>query len=179
MKVASTREDDALEFKIGTYEEGRAAIGMRSELYTAELEISLAMAQLYCGQIQDANPSYWDEDFAIATWGARVAPFGLITTFGRALPWRPGGGRQRQNILRDVPLPGTSIINTSTETTYFKPLHIGDWLHAYDEVIEVSTEKTTRLGVGHFVTAASTYFDQRDELVGRHQNVAFRFVPST
>jgi len=162
---------------VGTVEEGRATIGKKSDVYTAELEIGLPMSQIFCGHIKDANPSFWDPEFANEAWGGLIAPGGLLNTFGKAVPWRPGGGVQRRNIAMDVPLPGVTTINSSTETEFFKPLMIGERLSAYDEVVDISPEKTTRLGRGHFVTIVCNYLNSKGELVARNTNSIFRFNP--
>ena len=162
---------------IGTYEQGRAAIGVRGKAYGGEMEITKLTSQLYCGQLEDTNPSYWDEEFAKETWGGLIAPFGLVRTFGGAMPWKPGATAMAKSIFFQIPLPGTSVINAGTETKYFKPLKIGDRLHCHDEVTNISAEKTTKLGVGVFVTAVTSYFNQNDELVATNENNVFRFTP--
>ena len=173
----SADADDALSlFNIGPYEDGLAAIGMRSEVYGDEFPISNPTAQLFCGQLKDTNPSYWDEDFARKIWGGLIAPFSLLWAFGHRMPWKPNSAERSISIFLQIPLPGNSAINASTEATYFKPLKIGDRLHGYDEIIAIGPEKTTKLGTGHFVTGLSSYFNQNEELIGTVKNVVFRYI---
>ncbi|WP_067105180.1 MULTISPECIES: FAS1-like dehydratase domain-containing protein [Sphingopyxis] len=162
---------------IGTYEEGLKIVGRKSDVHTADFSATEAITQFFAGSIEDANPSYWDAEYAEAQWGGIVAPMGLLATLSKALPWRPGGVETRRNIVFSVPLPGATVINASAETEFFRPILLGDRISSYDEVSGISPEKTTRLGTGHFVTVVTTYLNQNGEIVARNTNNVFRFIP--
>ena len=51
-----------------------------------------------------------------------------------------------------IPLPGRTLINVSTEAVHHRPFFVGETLSCYDEGVEISPERTTRLGTGHFIT---------------------------
>jgi acyl dehydratase len=65
----------------------------------------------------------------------------------------------------------------STETLYHRPAYVGETLNFWDVATEISEEKTTRLGVGHFVTTVATYQNEAGEKVATCTNVQFRFTP--
>jgi hypothetical protein len=50
-------------------------------------------------------------------------------------------------------------------------------LTAVEELVSVSPEKRTRLGVGHFVETLETYRRQDGTVVARSRNTLFRFTP--
>jgi acyl dehydratase len=58
-------------------------------------------------------------------------------------------------------------------------LRLGEVLAGVQEVVEVSDEKKTALGVGHFVTTQTTYTVSRDEIVGRMRFRVLKFKPGT
>ena len=77
----------------------------------------------------------------------------------------------------DLKLPGKSVINVGTETEFFRPIKLGEVLNAVDELIDVSDEKTTKLGIGNFVTTKATYRNGKGEVVATNTNTMFRFNP--
>jgi len=64
----------------GTYEDARRMVGVRTERRFAGTAVSAARIQHFAAMIQDANASYWDEDFATRVWGGLVAPPAPPTT---------------------------------------------------------------------------------------------------
>ena len=75
-----------------------------------------------------------------------------------------------------VPLPGDTIINISTDSEFFRPMKAGDRLTVEEEVVDITPEKRTRIGIGHFITTQSTFRNQHGELAARNRNVLFRFT---
>ncbi|MBT8341739.1 MAG: acyl dehydratase [Desulfatitalea sp.] len=160
----------------GTYEDARAMIGHHGKVAFAESEINWPAIKLFCSATEDSNPSYWDPDFAKEQWSGIIAPPGMMMTFMLQLLWRPEGARATPFLAFDVPLPGDTLINVSTEAEFVKPFKVGDHINAYDTLADVSAEKETRMGVGHFVTTVTTYRNQTGEVVARNTNVMFRFT---
>jgi acyl dehydratase len=78
-----------------------------------------------------------------------------------------------------VPLPGDTVVNISVDYSYLRPVRVGDRLRMVEELIDVSPEKTTRLGTGHFVTTSATFSvpagAAADEVVATQTNVLFRY----
>jgi hypothetical protein len=75
----------------------------------------------------------------------------------------------------EIPLPGTHIINVSNDVSYFSRHRVGDRMAITETVLGVTGEKSTRLGVGYFITTSSEY-TSGDDLVATAQNVLFRYM---
>jgi acyl dehydratase len=73
----------------------------------------------------------------------------------------------------------TSVIATNSEHEYLRYLRPGDLLHGHNELVDVSAEKQTALGLGHFVTSRTTYRVQDGEEVGRMFFRLLKFRPGT
>jgi hypothetical protein len=58
-----------------------------------------------------------------------------------------------------------------------EPIIEGDLLTVVEELVSVSPEKQTRLGVGHFVQTLETYRRRDGTVVARCRNTLFRFTP--
>jgi acyl dehydratase len=69
------------------------------------------------------------------------------------------------------------MITGSNDTTFHRPVLVGDRLTVEEELLSVSDLKATRLGDGHFVETLSVFRNQRGEVVAEVRNVLFRFTP--
>jgi len=116
------------EFVFGTYEEGLKMVGYRSEPRVAATAVSGARIQMFAATIQDANPGYWDVDFAAEVWGGLIAPPALLMGWLIPTPWQPTGQPPMPSLAIRIPLPGTTFINASNEVEYFDPILEGDRL---------------------------------------------------
>jgi uncharacterized OB-fold protein/acyl dehydratase len=72
----------------------------------------------------------------------------------------------------------TSVVATNTDQDYLRELVPGDHLSATSSIESVSEEKTTGLGVGHFVTTRTEFHDQHGELVGTMTFRILKFKPA-
>ena len=160
----------------GTYEDARAMLGARTEPRQGEVDVNGGMIKHYCALVEDGNASYWDPEFAEREWGGVVAPPGMLMTWVMPIEWKPGTQKPVPLLTGRVPLPGDTIINVSNDTEMLRPVLVGDRLSVTEELLDVSEEKTTRLGTGHFVTTVTTYRRQDGEVVGVMTNVLFRFT---
>jgi acyl dehydratase len=160
----------------GTYEDALRMVGVTTEPRTAGTVVSAARSQMFAALVHDANPSYWDEEFAANTWGGVLAPPALLMGLLTPPPWDPTGQRPVP-IAFQVPLPGSTFINAANEAEYPLPIVEGDRLTVVQEVVSVSPEKRTKLGVGHFVETLDTYTRQDGAVVARNRNTLFRFTP--
>lgn len=173
---ASSQDRTGLALRFGPYEEAKRMIGTKTEVRFAEVEVNWPMIKYYCALTEDANPSYWDPDFASRQWGGIVAPPGMLMTWSMPIQWRPGGVDPAPLLATQVPLPGETLINVSTESEYYRPIRVGEHLNFVEELVDVTKEKKTRLGVGHFITTVTTYRNQRGEVVAKNTNVLFRYT---
>ncbi|MBV8930081.1 MAG: MaoC family dehydratase N-terminal domain-containing protein [Mycobacteriaceae bacterium] len=153
-------------------------VGVRTERRFAGTAVSAARIQHFAAMIQDANASYWDEDFATRVWGGLVAPPALLIGLLIPPPWMPGGAPRVASIAIRVPLPGTTIVNASNDVEFGAPILEGDRLSVVEEVVSVSPEKHTRLGAGHFVQTAETYTTHNGTAVATSRNTLLRFTPA-
>jgi acyl dehydratase len=161
----------------GTLADARAMIGRTTFPVTGDLAVNTTTIWQFCAMSEDGNPAYWDRDVAEECWGGLVSPPGLLVTWGLPLMWKPTGAEPHFLLATQVPLPGTTVINSSIEMEYFAPLYEGARLTMTEELVEVSEEKTARVGRGHFLTTRST-FRLDEDVVGIMTNVLFRFTPA-
>jgi uncharacterized protein len=150
-------------------------VGYTTPVRFGQVEVNEAMIRHYAAMVEDPNPSYWDREFATAQWGDIVAPPGMLMTWLIPIEWQPAGGRPVPLLTAQVPLPGDTFLNASNDTELLEPIRLGDHLNVVEELMEVSDEKRTALGRGHFVTTLSTYRRQDGKVVARSTNVLFRF----
>ena len=69
----------------------------------------------------------------------------------------------------------TGIVATNSEFEIERYPRLGDVISVTQEFEDISDEKKTSLGTGHFVTWLSTYTDQNGEVLGRQRFRVFRF----
>jgi acyl dehydratase len=165
------------ELAFGTYEDAQRMVGVASEPRVSGTVVSAARIQMFAATVQDGNPSYWDAEFATRTWGGLLAPPALLMGWLVPLPWEPGGRPPVSAIAIRVPLPGTTFINAANEAEFPLPIVDGDRLTVVEEVVSVSPEKQSRLGVGHFIETLDTFTRQDGEIVATNRNTLFRFTP--
>src|SRR6201992_259819 len=97
------------------------------------------------------------------------------------LPAGPAGaldGVADPTCLSAAPLRGHTLINAANDVEFVEPIVEGDLLAVVEELVSVSPEKTTRLGVGHFVQTLETYRRQDGTVVAVNRNTLFRFSPT-
>lgn len=165
------------ELAFGTYEDALRMVGLRREPRHAVSAVSAARIQHFAAMVRDANPSYWEEDFARRQWGGLLAPPGLLMGWLTPPPWLPNGQPPVAAIALRVPLPGTTFINAANEAEFHSPIVEGDRLTVVEEVVSVSPQKSTRLGVGHFVETCDEFRRDDGTLVALNRNTLFRFTP--
>jgi acyl dehydratase len=161
----------------------RAFIGKPGAPEVARDAVNLPMIRHWCDAMEDANPAYTDPDFAArSVHGQLVAPPAMLNAWTMpGLPGRPAGRADPAgDVYRALDRAGfTSVVATDSAHEYLRYLRLGDLLHGVGEVEEVSDEKRTALGAGHFVTTRTTYTTQAGEFVGRMRFRILKFKPGT
>jgi acyl dehydratase len=170
-------QDLSYQLAFGTYEDALRLVGATSEPRTAATAVSGARIQLFAAMVHDANRSYWDAEYARQTWGGLLAPPALLMGWLIPPPWEPSGRPPAASVVLRVPLPGTTFINAANDVEFLQPIIEGDLLTVVEELVSVSPEKQTRLGVGHFVQTLQTYRRQDGTVVAKSRNTLFRFTP--
>jgi acyl dehydratase len=161
----------------------RAFIGRPGAPEIARDAVSQPMIRHWCDAMEDANPAYLDAAFAArSVHGAIVAPPAMLNAWTMpGLPGRPAGRVDPAGeVYRALDAAGfTSVVATDSAHEYVRYLRLGDLVHGVGEVQEVSDEKKTGLGAGHFVTTQTTYTTQTGEVVGRMRFRILKFKPGT
>jgi uncharacterized protein len=174
--MSPTETDAALLEKLRTFV-GRSA----GPQMTAPDAVNEAMIRHWCEALGDANPVYTDQKFA--SWsvhGGLVAPPAMLqvwTMRGMKPPAPPSENAQSELIALLDEAGFTSIVATNCEQTYERYLRPGDVVVANSVIDEVSEEKRTGLGAGHFFSTVTTYCDQRGAVVGRMMQRYLKFRP--
>lgn len=170
-------QDFGRRLAFGAYEDALRMVGAKGQPRTAGTAVSAARIQLFAAMVRDGNRSYWDSAFAQRHWGGLLAPPALLMGWLIAPPWQPDGRPSASLIALRVPLPGTTFINAANEVEFPHPIVEGDVLTVVNELVSVSPEKRTRLGIGHFVETLETYRRQDGTVVATSRNTLFRFTP--
>jgi acyl dehydratase len=164
---------------VGTFEDARALVGRLRRVSVAPGPVNASMIKFFASAAEDANPGYWDEGFATEEWGGLISPPSMLVHWVLSPPWSPGepsgGHLAPQLLMTEVPLPGDSVVNISVDYAYLRQVRVGDMLRMVEELVDISAQKTTRIGTGHFVTTAATFMAQDHEVVATQTNVLFRF----
>lgn len=163
----------------------RAMLGSRSEPLRARDPVNQPMIRHWCDAMEDDNPVYTEPAIAAkSVFGEVVAPPTMLNTWSMlGLTRRPAGstGNDPQSrSLRELDAAGfTSVVATNCDHEYDRALRLGDHLTSAIELVEVSDEKSTALGVGHFVTTQTEYRDQHGDRVGAMRFRILKFKPGT
>ncbi len=161
----------------------RVHVGKTGQPTTARDPVNQPMIRHWCDAMEDLNPVYTDPASAMQSLhGAIVAPPAMLnvwTMLGN-IP-RPFDPQDAQtNLLHQLDTAGfTSVVATNCEHEYARYLRLDDQISGVSSVTDVSEEKRTALGLGHFVTTMTEYRNQSGETVGRMQFRILKFKPHT
>ncbi len=164
--TVSSSPPDAFKVSTGTVDEAREWIGRRRERRGFSGPIGSLRVELFAGALEDDDPRWW---------GGALCPPAMLMGIGLPLPWRPGAPSDPPPLIFELPLPGDSMIGTSIETEFHRPIGIDDRVSISEEVLSIGEEKRTRLGVGHFVVIRWRYGDERGEPLATEDVHSFRF----
>ena len=162
---------------VGTYEDALKMVGFEQEVRYSEVPVDRAMIAYFCASLEDPNPTYWEPALSERLWGGLVAPPAMLHVWVMPLPWRPQGADHRFALAMTVPLPGREIINVGVDVAYEEHVRVGDTVSVVERLDSVGPEKSTRLGVGHFIVTTATYRTGAGVLIGTLENTLFRYEP--
>jgi len=149
--------------------------------------VNQPMIRHWAAAFEDWNPVYTDPEAAGAScFGEIVAPPLMLQTWTMATPMITGiaerggspveaGDAAPLAVLDEAGFVGT--LATNSEFEILRYLRLGDVVSATSTIESISEEKMTRLGIGRFVTWATTYTDQTGEVVGRQRFRILKFKP--
>lgn len=142
--------------------------------------VNQPMIRRWAEAIGDANPLWHDPAArAAAGFAGAVAPPAMLEVWTMS-PYRPGGRADDETmaVLDRLDAAGyTGVVATNIEQDYVRYLEEGDIVDARAIVSDISDEKRTGLGIGHFVTLDYEFTDQNGELVGRMCFRILKFKP--
>jgi hypothetical protein len=69
------------------------------------------------------------------------------------------------------------IVATTTSYEFFKPMLLGDRISIKKKLANISPEKKTRVGTGHFLTAEYIYTNQKGEPICVQSFTVLTFKP--
>lgn len=138
---------DALSYLVtGPAEDAAAWVG-REVTSQAPFAVNEAQIAYFCALVEDADENYWDAQAAATRFGALISPPGMLMVWAFPLPWNPRRKPEHAPVLAlQVPLPGSTLINVSTDSRFFAPMRVGDRLIYTERVESISAEKPTALG---------------------------------
>ena len=162
-------------------------------------EITETAIWRFCEVGEDANPVYWDKEFAAQTrFGRLIAPPQSIFAMTFAPWWTPEylSRKIAEDAAKlnpaDLQTDGTSVHQLSDrfgytvatvvgqEVEYISPFGPGDGrIKMRSMTTDVSAEKQTRPGRGVFITSVTEYRTERDDtLIARSMMILLKYNPS-
>jgi uncharacterized OB-fold protein/acyl dehydratase len=168
----------------------RSFVGAQGPVQVARHPVTVPGIADWCDAIGDGNPVYLDEEAAAKSrHGGIVAPPATLDIWDRpGLPaqarWRPAAKPPAADprskvmaLLEEAGFVGVVAVNSELEVArYLRP---GDLLQNTQSLEDVSEEKQTALGIGHFVTTRHRYETAEGEHVGDLLFRILKFRPGT
>ncbi|MFC1918071.1 MaoC family dehydratase N-terminal domain-containing protein [Chloroflexota bacterium] len=146
-------------------DEMRQAIG--SLLDTSVLEIEKGKIKQYVRAMEETNPLYQDEDYAIGSrYHGLIAPPGLLIT-------QVMSGGASYNMPYEDPL--THSVDAGEIIEFFQPIRPGDVLFLTRKLKSLSERESKSLGKMRMQDVEVTYTNQRGEVVARKVKSSFRY----
>ena len=182
--MSSDTTDDKTEFRKKLDELVGKPTGGSGKPSVAPDPVNQPMIRHWAHALDDMNPVYLDPDFAAKSrFGGIVSPPVMLQAWTMPAPKLAGiaerGGvpiEIRKNPMAFIEEAGfTGIVATNSEFEIERYPRLGDLISSTTVIEDISDEKKTALGTGHFVTWVSTYTDQHGEVLGRQRFRVFRF----
>jgi uncharacterized OB-fold protein/acyl dehydratase len=156
--------------KVAFLEKLRAWTGIESPLVRVGLDpVNRPMIRHWSEALGDENPVYTNREFAEkSVHGGIVAPPTMMGAWiMRPLVMPPRNPEDPRTVIIDMLEEAgfKAIVATNCEQEYFRYLRPGDHVEGHMSVEDVSEEKQTGLGLGHFFTT-KTVFKVEGEVVG-------------
>lgn len=172
-----------IELTPGTWQDAQAWLDKELSRMTGCEHVNLAGIRRKLEVLSFDSPLYRDEQTA-REHGYRTIPSPVSMTATWSLPayWQEGEPPLGTRVvmppfpLVKIAAPGTAVMGTDVESEYFEPVYVGDRITCVNRLIAI-VHKTTRLGVGAFMTVESTYTKQTGEVVCIERFTSFRYTP--
>ncbi len=154
-------------------EQLRADVGKAGTPSVSRDPVNLPTVRNWCDAVAEANPYFTDPAAASAgPHGGLVAPPAMLNAW--TMPGLIMGApaprdldRPDANVYAQLEDAGfTGVVATNSDLYFDRYLRHGDLITGVTRLVEVSEQKTTRLGNGHFVTTEAEFTDAAGERVG-------------
>ncbi|MDT0575375.1 MaoC family dehydratase N-terminal domain-containing protein [Croceicoccus sp. F390] len=163
-------------------QEARIWVGKQSgKPARARDPVNVPMIRRWCEAMGLTDPVYVDRQAAQAA-GYRdiIAPAAMMEVWTMSA-YDPRG-RQPEDSIPVIDLFDDhgyiGVVATDLQQEYMRPLVVGDVITCTIIVDDVSDEKRTALGIGHFVTLRHEFTDQDDQIVGQMMFRILKFKPN-
>ncbi len=146
-------------------------------------EVNTPMIRHWVETMGDTNPIHLDDDAARATGRAGAVAPALMTQVWtmRTFTDKMANNDPSQvwtDLIGTLDTAGfTSVVATDSDFEFFAELRPGDRVSLTEVIESISEEKTTGLGVGHFVTTLKTYCNGDGDVVATQRWRTLRFTP--
>ena len=162
-------------------------IGSVGKVEIARDSVSEPVIRSLCDAMSESNPLYINQNFAEdSKYKGIIAPPAMLQV------WTMSGlhlGNQFQRNSEDSPSAEvyqllddagfTGVVATNAAYHYDEMIKPGDLISGSQKLLDVSVEKTTAIGVGHFVTTETTYSNSHGKQVGSMEFRVLKFRPGT
>ena len=182
--MSDNSTDEAV--KAAFHAELQEMVGLTGNPTGSRDPVNVPTIRNWCDAMSEANPLFSDAAAAaIGDHSTIVAPPAMLNV------WPMPGLIMGQQLPRDLSEPQyvvyekldaagfVSVVATNSEQVYNRYLVPGDEITGTTQVVDISPEKQTGLGTGHFVTTEVEYVDQNGEAVGSVFFRIFKFRPGT
>jgi uncharacterized protein len=174
---------DTTQNKTEFVEQLRTHVGASGTPRVARDPVNEPTIRNWCDAMSESNP-YFTNPAAAADGphGGVIAPAAMLNVWsmaglhlGGTPPRDPN--EPRVGVYQRLDAAGfSSVVATNSDLYFDRCLRPGDLLTDTTRLLDVSEEKTTRLGTGHFVTTEASYVDQLGRPVG---SMRFRILKYT
>ncbi len=176
------------------YDELLKMVGGKRVVETGVYKVDEVMIRHWCEAMENANPLYTDEEYAKqeGRYGNIISPPAMVQTWIMPQLWPDGAyekfypTRVRTEVelandpyilvrkkLIDAGYSGT--VATNTVMDFFQPLFPGDQVVVEKTFSNISAEKKTSRGLGHFIEFLWTYKNQNGEVLCQQKFGLFMF----
>ena len=160
------------------YEKLKSLVGLQPERRKPHDEVSASDIRHWCEVMQDANPLYYDTEYARKSeYGGMIAPPAMVQTWSLGtmkaainqfvhgkLEYPEDNLNKVNAALEEAGYTG--VMATAQELTCLKPIRPGDTISSETGPVQLSDyDHYTRQGVGRYYTIMYRFFNQHDEEV--------------
>lgn len=159
----------------------RSHIGKTGEPQVARHAVNEPMIAHWCDAMGEDNPVYTDPEYAAkSVHGGIVAPPAMLDVWDRGGLKQQRTANPRDEVIKAVEAKGfISVVAVASELDIVRYVRPGELLKNVQILEDVTEEKQTGLGVGHFITTRHRFTNQDDEHVGDLMFRILKFKPGT